>query len=83
MKGEKNPTSKEVRSQVSQAKSATRSVAKSSAYSMSDPRILTGNDRTKFVTTVMNSTMHPELADEESQKIGMKVMSKTSKLITL
>ena len=50
---------------------------------MADHRILTGNDRTKFVTTVMASTFNPEKADEESMNISRKMMSKVNKLLTL
>lgn len=49
--------------------------------SMSNPRILMGNDRTKFVKTVMESTFHPERTDAETVKISQKVSSRLSKLV--
>ena len=50
---------------------------------MSDPRILTGNDRTKFVTTVLNSTFNPEITDDETMRIGKKIQTKVGKLVAL
>ena len=56
---------------------------KSSNYSISDPRILTGHDRTKFVTTTMASTFRPEATDAEAMNISRKVMTKVNHLVSL
>ena len=48
-------------------------VSQRSSYSMSNPRILKGDERTKFVTTVRDSTFFPEKTDEETVKISQKV----------
>ena len=53
----------------------------SSRYSMRDPRILTGSDREKFMTTVFNSTFSPEIVDKECEKIGKKQVTKVTKLL--
>ena len=50
---------------------------------MTDHRILTGNDRTKFVNTCMMSTMNPECADQEAMRISKKVISKVTHLVAL
>ena len=36
----------------------------------SNPRMLLGSDRTKFVKTVMESTFYPERTDSEAEEIG-------------
>ena len=50
---------------------------------MTDHRILTGNDRTKFVNTVMKSTFNPESCDQEAMKISKKVMTKVKGLVAM
>ena len=42
----------------------------------SDPRILKGDERSKFVTSVMNTTFHPERTDKETIDISKKVRTK-------
>ena len=42
----------------------------------SDPRILKGEERSKFVTSVMNTTFHPERTDKETIDISKKVRTK-------
>ena len=65
------------------ATSIKSGITQSSKYSLSDPRILVGEDRTKFVTTVLNSTFHPESTDAETEKLSKKISSKVSKLMEL
>ena len=48
---------------------------------MTNPRILMGNDRTKFVQTILNSTFNPEATDEETLRISRKIQSKTVRLV--
>ena len=53
------------------AKAASRvSAAAASTVSCSDPRILKGDERTKFVTGVMNTTFFPERTDKETIRIS-------------
>ena len=70
-----NGVATSVRSQVGSRKSKAPSVTSS------NPRILVGDERTKFVTTVMNSTFRPEIVDRETEHISEKVRSKVSKLV--
>ena len=49
---------------------------------VTNPRILKGDERTKFVKTVMNSTFNPANTDDECVAISMKVSSKVKELIT-
>ena len=55
----------------------------SSVYSLGDHRVLTGMDRTKFVTSVRDSAWNPECADQETLHISRKVQNKVSKLVAL
>ena len=48
----------------------------------SNPRILVGDDRTKFVQTVMNSTFNPANTDKETEQIGAKISSKVARLVS-
>ena len=45
--------------------------------------MLTGNDRSKFVTTVRDTTFNPELVDGETEHISRKVASKVQTLVAL
>ena len=58
-----------------------RSAAPSSAFSTSDPRILKGDERTKFVTSIMNTTFCPEKTDAETIKLSHKVSKKVTALV--
>ena len=49
---------------------AQTEISQHSSYSMSNPRILKGDERTKFVTTVRDSTFFPEKTDEQTIKIS-------------
>ena len=49
--------------------------------SLANPRILVGTERTKFVTTVMDSTFHPEKTDQETVDISKKILSKVNRLV--
>jgi len=49
---------------------------------VTNPRILKGAERTKFVTTVMQSTFNPANTDAETEKIGSMVSTKVRLLMT-
>ena len=44
---------------------------------LTNPRMLMGDERTKFVTTVKNSTFNPGNTDKAAEQIGMKVTYQT------
>ena len=46
-----------------------------------NPRILVGEERTKFVKTVMASTFNPENTDAETVKISEKIGSRVKDLM--
>ena len=44
--------------------------------------MLMGNERTKFVTTVRDSTFYPERTDAETVAIGKKISENTRRLVS-